>query len=427
LAVDTAARSEAFAPVAALLLVRLASLHQTAQRRLETLDQAVARAPGLTTVRWARFDARLGVRDVDGALADAQHVEAAAQGTRARHEVCRQAARALLDAGLVRDAGKLYERALRYLPDDPVATAGLARALVEAGRAPRAFALFERAIALAERTGPPDPRALLDLAKLLAVEYRDLPQAIARVSEIPASASDAVEARALEARWRAGVGDVAGASLAYGRLRDTIGLRTPTDPGWSRWLLEAARFERNIQQDVHAAERHLAVALRVAPHDAEVQRMYREVAAVVAASSRPVRPDGEARDSASESFDPFAADVQAVPAAEANDAGQAASDADAELSPQALADEAERLQAALRADPSAGDIAMRLVEVLEQLEQDQELLALLSARLEESDAYERERLVPHARGVLERLVHEARSTGRVSEAEVYEAMLRRLD
>ena len=432
LAVEAASRSEHFAPLAALLLARLAAWHERPHRRLELLDQAVARAPGLEAVRWDRLDARLAVRDVEGALADAQHIEAGARGSRSRHEVCRRAAGAMFQAGFVRDAGKLYERALRYLPDDPASTAGLARALVEAGRAPRAFALFERAIELGERAGRPEPSALLELAKLLANEYRDLPQAIARVAEVPISAAQAVEARALEARWRVGVGDVAGASLAYGRLRDTVALRLPADPAWSRWLLDAARFERNVQHDVDAAEGHLAVALRVAPHDAEVERSYREVAAIVAERKRAARPAAEEPihlpGSAPESSGPFEADgVVAAREEDAVEPGICAATTDGEPGLGDLAEEAERLGAALRADPGAAEVVARLVEVLELLERDQELLAVLSARLEECDAAERARLVPHARGVLQRLAREARGDDRASEAEIYEAMLRRLE
>jgi tetratricopeptide (TPR) repeat protein len=384
---------------------------------LNTLDEAVARAPALEAARWARFDARLAVRDVEGALSDAQHVEAALQGSRCRHEACRRAAQSLLEAGFVRDAGKLYERALRYVPDDPFSTAGLARALVEAGRASRAFALLERAIELGERRGHADPGALLDLAKLLANEYRDLPQAIARAAEVPVSAEGAVEARALEARWRASVGDVSGATLAYGRLRDTVSLRVPGDPSWARWLLDAARFERQVQQDVAAAEQHLAVALRLAPHDHETQRAYREVAAIVAEGQRaaarvsaPPRPEG-----VSGPPDPFEASVLDESAEDSEDS-----------SVEMLAEEAERLEAALRGDPDSIETVVRLVEVLERLDRDQELLALLSARLEEASSAERERLVPSARGVLGRLARQAKEAGRTDEAEIYDAMLRRL-
>ncbi len=436
-AVEEAVRGEEFAPLAALLLRRLALLHETPRERLPLLDQAVARAPGLAPVRWARFGERVQLRDIEGALADAQHVEAGASGSRARHEVCRRAARALLEAGFVRDAGRLYERALRYVPDDALATAGLARALVEAGRAPRAFALFQRAIALGESGSGVDPDALLDFAKLLAGEYRDLPQAIARVAEVPVAAPRAVEARAWEARWRASVGDVAGASLAYARLRETIALRPAPDPSWSQWLLDAARFERQVQGDVVAAERHLALALRLVPHDSRVQSLYREVAAVVAARARSsTSAPEEPGDSAEVEFEPSDAAGSSVPPPPALPREEAAADV---LAPrfdvdqdsedpdeEALLEEADRLQATLRGNPEAAGVVQRLVEVLEALGRDEELLALLSARLEESDPTERSQLVGPARAVLQRLARRARTGEREAEAEIYEAMLRRL-
>src|SRR5690606_12121584 len=92
-AVEHAARHEPFAPLSALLWVRLAELERDAPARAHALDRAVAQAPGLPEARWARFSARLARGDVAGALSDAEHLEAIARGARARHDVCRTAAR----------------------------------------------------------------------------------------------------------------------------------------------------------------------------------------------------------------------------------------------------------------------------------------------------------------------------------------------
>ena len=410
-AIAETARNEVYGPVAALLLARAAELESRLDDRLRALDQAVARAPALSSVRWARLAARLAARNVDGALGDAQHLEAAATGALARHEVCRRAAQELLRAGYGRAGGRWFERALRYVPDDAEATAGLARALVEAGKIARAFALFERSIELAERVGEPDPGVLVDFARLLANEYRDLPQAIARISRVSSAAPEAPEARALEARWRAAVGDIAGASLAYGRLRDLVALTRPTLPTWSRWLVEAAKFEQQTQLDVVSAERHLAVALQLAPQDSDVQRRYREVAAVLATQ---LRADREHDEDPIRSPGVLPTDVPSAEAEWDSDADQ-------------LMDEAERLGAAVRADPTQLQVVLRLVDVLARLERDEELLALLSARLEEADAVEREQLLPHLREVIGRFVARARTAGRESEAQLYEAMVRRFD
>jgi tetratricopeptide (TPR) repeat protein len=186
----------------------------------------------------------------------------------------------------VREAGRIYERALRYLPDDAASTAGLARALALAGRPRRALALLERAVALSERAGEPDPDALIDLAKTLADTAGDLPQAIARVREVSAASSRLVEARYLEGLWRARLGDRAGAALAFGRLREAIELSAPARPEWSAWLVEAADNALGVDADPVQAERHLATALRLEPRNAEIARRYREAAAQVAKQRR---------------------------------------------------------------------------------------------------------------------------------------------
>jgi tetratricopeptide (TPR) repeat protein len=281
-----AARAERFAPLAALWWVRLAEVQADPPTRMAALDEAVARAPALQAARWKRFEARVERGDPEAALADAEHIEAAATGARERHEVCRRAARRLLDAGYVREAGARFERALRYLPDDIASTAGLARALMEAGRPERAVALLERAIALGERQGRADADALVDLAVLLADRLGDRPQAIARVRQVSASSPRAIDARALEARWRAALGDIAGASLAFARMREAVELATNPPVSCADFLVEAASFEREVRRDAASAERHLAVALRLRPRDQRIGDAYRAAAALVAELAR---------------------------------------------------------------------------------------------------------------------------------------------
>jgi tetratricopeptide (TPR) repeat protein len=288
-AVEAAVSNEVFAPLAALSWLRLAELHPDVVVRVEALDRAVARAPGLPEPRWARFAARVERGDLERALSDAEHLEAVESGARARHDVCRRAARLLLDAGHVRDAGRLFERALRYLPDDATATAGLARALSAGGRADRALALFERAVELGEHSGRFDAEALIDLARLLADHAKDLPQAVARLRQVSAASERVVEARYLEGSYRARLGDRSGAALAFGRMREAIELGSPTARGPSAWLLEAAENSLGVDDDAPAAERHLAVALRLAPSDERIAQRYREVAALLADRRRPRR------------------------------------------------------------------------------------------------------------------------------------------
>lgn len=429
-AIRAAADAEPYAPVAALLWRRFSEIAVDARERLEALDHAVARAPGLARVRRARFEARVGRGDVDGALADAEHLEAAAHGARARHELCRAAAQALFDAGFVRDAGHMFERALRYLPDDAAATAGLARSLLDVGRRDRAVALFERAIALGERRGEPESGALVDLARLLAGELVDLPQAIARVRQVPASSPRSLEARHLEAHWRAALGDIRGASLAYGRLRQALELATPVDPAWAVWLFEAARFERDVQHDALAAERHLAVALRLAPHDRAVGEAYREVAAVVAARAQREQRDREAeRTPAPGEATPGHAQEQPgrAPVSGAATLDDALDD---ETPSGAAADDErriEQLRAALHLDPDNLDVVVELSALLERLGRDHDLLALLSGRLDDASDAERAKLEPRLRTLLERLRAEALAAGRDSDAELYAGVLARLE
>jgi cellulose synthase operon protein C len=109
-----------------------------------------------------------------------------------------------------------------------------------------------------------------------------LPQAIARLRQIAAPSHRLSEARALEASFRERLGDIAGASLAYARLREALELAPTEDVRVaSEWLKAAARFEREVRKDVVSAERHLALALKLSPRDRAIGDAYREVAALV--------------------------------------------------------------------------------------------------------------------------------------------------
>ena len=65
---------------------------------------------------------------------------------------------------------------------------------------------------------------------------------------------------------------------------------------------------------------------------------------------------------------------------------------------------------------------MELADTLERLGRDSDLLALLSARMDEGSEEERREALPRRRDVLMRLASEARAAGRASEAELYEMM-----
>ncbi|HWZ90612.1 MAG TPA: tetratricopeptide repeat protein, partial [Polyangiaceae bacterium] len=253
-ALSEAAEREPYAPLAALMWCRLAERDPSPIERRTALDRAVAQAPGLELPRARRFAGRLERGDSEGALADAEHLEAMTRGARGKHDKNLRSARAFFNAGFVREARRCFERALRYAPDDARATAGLARALLESGLRERATTLLARAVALSERGGQPDADALIDLALVLASDLKDLPQAVARVRQVSAASPRHVEARRLEARWRADLGDIAGASLAYGRMREAIELSDDVALNAASFLLEAADFEHAAERDVLAAE-----------------------------------------------------------------------------------------------------------------------------------------------------------------------------
>ncbi len=291
-ALAQAVEREPFAPLAALLWCRAAEREPSPVERRIALDRAVALSPGLELPRARRLASRLERGDSEGALADAEHLEAMTRGAHAKHERNLSAARAFFAAGFVREARRCYERALRYAPDDARATAGLARSLLEVGLRERATTLLARAVSLSERTGQPDADALIDLAMVLASDLKDLPQAIARVRQVSASSPRHAEARRLEARWRADLGDIAGASLAFGRMREAIELALVAPEKAAEFLQEAAEFEREAERDVLAAERHLAVALRIAPRDAGIAERYRAIAAEALELQKKRRRDG---------------------------------------------------------------------------------------------------------------------------------------
>ncbi|WP_437631264.1 tetratricopeptide repeat protein [Sorangium sp. So ce854] len=494
-ALARAAHAEPFGPLAALAWLRAARLADTFDVRLDALNLGVARAPGLESLRWARLEARLDVADVRGALADAEHLEASARGPEARHAVYRRAAEMVLARGHAADARALFERALRYAPESPDAVAGLARSLRAAGEGRRALDLLARARALAARSGARASALDLELARGLAELAGDLPAAVARARAVPPGEPEALEARLLEGRWCAELGDLGGATVALGRLRDAVELalqgRAAADPATGRgaplgdaaavaaMLAEAAEIEERSRGDLLAAQRHLGLALRLRPRDAGVLASFRRVSAELA--PRPVSSPAGSSSGASPRR-PLATEerievhvpaprrrtlppepvliapapavapvVPRPPAAPAPiepglieelptlDNADTSTELNAPVPPSVtlaegqspfarglgLDDEllADRLADRLRADPADHGVAMALADVLARLGRDLDLLALLSARMEEGDDAVRHEVAPRRRDVLARLAARARREGRDAEAELYEMLL----
>ena len=428
---------------------RASELTQDPLDALVWLDLAIARAPTLAHLRWTRLGRRLAAGRLEDALADAEHLEAQARGARARHAVWRRAGDAWVDAGLVSSAAPIFERALRFEPDDPEAIAGLGAALASAGRAARGAALLAHAIELAERASPvpvPTARMAIDLATVLVHPLEDRPAAIARVQSIPGDAPEALLARGLEGRWRAELGDLAGASLAFARLRDLASshaiagakeaLLQRVQARVVDLLVEAATFERDRRGDALAAQRLLACALRLLPRHPAALRAYEEVGLEIAGRPLPAPappPDSEEEGALHDSQE----DVEAEPAGRAILTERPPSHEPFDFEPDAPAvsgypgesedaarvDELTRL---LQSDPTQDAIVDELAQRLTRLGRTHELLALLSARLEDAAPERRAQLVPQQHAVLERLEHEARVAGRDLEAAFFRDAMKML-
>jgi tetratricopeptide (TPR) repeat protein len=290
-----ASATEAFGPLSAQLLCRAAQLAEETATRVAWLDRAVSRAPNVHSARWLRFEDRVRRGDSDGAVADGQHLEAAASGSAARHAVCLRVGRRLAEAGYVEPARRFLEKSLRYAPDDIAARAALGRLFASMGLAKRAVALLQVALGADEGAawGPSDPEqgeVLLDLARALGDGLGDVPQAIARLRQVSARVPAAARARALEAEYCERIGDLTGASRAYGRLREASELGWAKGEAVARALRRAARFEESLGE-LNVAERHLHAALLLCPNDAELSAEYRRVAAACHAAA----PRGSAR------------------------------------------------------------------------------------------------------------------------------------
>ena len=80
----------------------------------------------------------------------------------------------------------------------------------------------------------------------------------------------------------------------------------------------------------------------------------------------------------------------------------------------------------MQGDPADDAVADELARLLEQAGRGHDLVALLSARLEDASAERRTALVPRARSALERLALQAESAGRHEEAALYRSAMEAL-
>ena len=404
--------------VAALAYARAAEMARDPHDALGWLDAAIARAPRLAELRWERARRRLGAGRLTDARADFQELEALAHGSRDRHDVLRRAGDAYRAAGLGADAALLYERALLYRPEDPEALAGLGASLAAEGRASRGAAILAHAIETAESRGLPTAWMHLELGRVLGERLGDRPAAVARLRAVPDEAPEAIAARGLEGRLRAILGDPSGASLAFARMRERAG----KEPSALAWLDEAARFE-DERGNLHAAQRHLASAIGIAPGDSALEARYRSLGERIAAAAGVRTDDAREQERASQpERAPLPAPASEEPAAPPRftlddtelrlDVTLGADDAEAEL-------RVESLTRTLQGDPNNDAVVDELTILLSRLGRSMDLLALLSARLEDAPPDRRLALLPKHREVLATLEQEARDAGREAEADLF--------
>jgi tetratricopeptide (TPR) repeat protein len=399
-----AADDEIVPALAALALERGASAAPDPIEALEWLDRAIARARTLVRLHWTRAAARLSLGRMRDAIADVEEIEAMTRGASGKHAVWRRAATLVATAGHPSEARALFERALRFMPDDPEALAGLGTAMISQGKVARGVALLSRALQHAERAHLPSSETspyTLALARALADHLGDRPAAIARARTVGNADREGVTARGLEGRWRAALGDNAGASLAYARMRD-LAAAGPSGPATTddarTLLIEAALFERKTRGDLAAAQAHLGVALRLFPRDTAITEAYRDVGDALSSPSL----DGSASSAPRTTRAPGPAG--AVDEVREGDNDEA---------------RAEELLNRYRGAPDDDRVVDELATVLTRLGRSHELLALLAARYEEASPERRELLAKAQMAVLARLEYDARAHGRDNEAQLF--------
>jgi hypothetical protein len=273
-------------------------------------------------------------------------------------------------------------------------------------------------VELAEADGTPAAGISLDLACALAEGLDDLPGAIARASTIAHDAEEAPIARGLEGRWRARLGDVAGATLAFARLREFAASLPPSHDERTRriaaLLVEAAELQEAERNDPIAAQRCLGDALRLRPQDPILRLRFREVCALVAHDA------GGAGFGASEAASATHSTTLLEGRAPSLDLGLPSESLGPDEDDPRV-NRVEELKQRILANPTDENAATELASLLEALGRTHELLALLSARLEDAAQDRRAELTARARAVLQRLADDSERAGRVDEAAMYRA------
>lgn len=395
------------------LAARLAGDPWTALREI---DEATQDAGSYGFAHRAALGHAITVGRLDEARAHAGMLEALAETHEEKSACLREIGEVYVALGQPMQGIEPLERAIRYTPDDPGALAGLGLALVRVGKASRGAMLLERAAALST-TAEERAQATLALARCLADPLGDLPAAAARAREVEAGTAASAEARLLEGRVRALASDLEGARIAFARLREEV--RT-TDH--VPLLVAAACLERDRIGDRTGALRSVRRGLALSP----LEPVLLDLERTLAPRPETAEPTKGALDTALLVDDIAPPDVIEAPGRHA--ASAAAPQPSLEgLDEAELSERVEVLTALLRADPTRDDVVDELVSALTLLGRGLELLALLSARLEDAPPERREALAVHQRAVLLRLETDARDAGRNEEASLYAMSREALD
>ena len=439
--------------VGAACFARAATLCDQPFDGLDWLDRAIVRDPTDPCLHGARVRVAYAAGRPGEARASTEHLDAMLCGAAEKYEVWLLAAQSASARGFGGEAIALFERALARVPDDPIALAGLGTAMIQERRIARGVALLHRALEKAEEASLPTASIALALAKALADGLDNLPGAIARVRRIPGAANEALEARLHEGRWRAALGDILGAGVAYAQFRELARLRVPADSRVrgdfvASGLLEAARFERHQHHDILAAQAHASVGMELRPTDAALRVFYRHISAELAFPSASPFAGEEPSIAAPEGAPaPRTEAVEAVEPAtllptEASESIELPADSHADVSASdplegigqaldmsfedpstgndaGLEQRAAELIQRLQLDPTDDAVADELTEALTTLGRGHELLALLLARLEDASESRRPMLRERTRVVLVDLADRVESEGKPDEASLF--------
>jgi tetratricopeptide (TPR) repeat protein len=303
----------------AACFAKAASLCEQPFDALEWLDRAIVRDPTDAASHGARVRVAFAAGRPGEARASVEHLDAMLTGAEAKYAVWVAAGQAASERGFGGEAIALFERALARVPDDPRALAGLGTTMLQERRIARGVALLHQALERAEDVNAPTSPIALALAKALADGLDNLPGAIARVRRVPSAADEALEARLLEGRWRAALGDILGAGVAFAHFRELARTRVVPDSRIrgdlvASGLLEAARFERHQHHDILAAHAHASIGLELRPTDQALRAFYRHVAAELAFPSGAPRVEVAAPSAPSAPEEPIEPDEPSVAA-----------------------------------------------------------------------------------------------------------------